>query len=150
MMYDREDSLRSVPQDMTRLQLGRPDEGDRTPRRHVDAALEGHGIDASRADALAAEDEKELGWKVINDHCDASREQLVRTNVRLVIGMVQHYSGRGVATMELIRQRTIGLRRAVASFDPAQGVRFSERAGWWIKQAMRRAVFQATNPFSPA
>src|SRR5690349_8529909 len=34
---------------------------------------------------LTADEEKRLGWNIINDNCSASRERMVRSNLRLVV-----------------------------------------------------------------
>lgn len=95
---------------------------------------------------LLADQEKNLGWQVINDNCPQARELLVRANLRLVVSIAKHYTNRGLSLTDLIEEGNIGLIRAVEGFDPAQGARFSTYASWWIKQAIKRALLNAVQP----
>jgi len=95
---------------------------------------------------LTAEQEKELGWKVVNDNCPHARDCLVKANLRLVVSIAKNYTNRGLSLTDLIEEGNVGLIRAVEGFDPAQGARFSTYASWWIKQAIKRALINAVQP----
>jgi RNA polymerase primary sigma factor len=120
----------------------RPTTGSKTVQSDLSLYLK----EVNRYSLLTAEDERELGWKIINDNCPISRERMIRSNLRLVISIAKNYANRGLALTDLIEEGNIGLLRAVEGFDPAQGARFSTYASWWIKQAIKRALMNATQP----
>ena len=93
---------------------------------------------------LTAEQERDLGWKIINDQCTASRQRLQHEHRHLVDAIVGKYAGHALPLAVLFEAGNAGLILAVDDFDPAKGLRFSTRAGWWIRQAIRQAVLNAT------
>ncbi len=95
---------------------------------------------------LTAEQERELGWAIVNDNCPMARERFIRSNLRLVVAIAKNYTNRGLPLTDLIEEGNIGLMRAVEGFDPSQGARFSTYGSWWIKQAIKRALVNATQP----
>ena len=71
---------------------------------------------------------------------------MVRSNLRLVVNIAKRFSGRSMSLGDLIEEGNLGLLRAVDSFDPDHGVRFSTYAAWWIKQSIKRALLMSSQP----
>jgi len=112
----------------------------------VQSDLQVYLREISATPLLTPEEERELGWAIINDNCPQARERMIRANLRLVVAIAKNYTNRGLPLTDLIEEGNIGLLRAVEGFDPSQGARFSTYASWWIKQAIKRALLNATRP----
>ncbi|MHC4427980.1 MAG: sigma-70 family RNA polymerase sigma factor [Planctomycetota bacterium] len=95
---------------------------------------------------LTPEEEKDLGWRIINDNDQAAKERMIKANLRLVVSISKNYAHRGLPLADLIEEGNIGLIRAVEGFDPAQGARFSTYASWLINQAIKRTLINAVQP----
>ena len=87
-----------------------------------------------------------LGKLVAEENDQLAREQLVRSNLRLVVNIAKKYGGRGMSLGDLIEEGNLGLIKAVDYFDPDRGVRFSTYAAWWIKQSIKRALLENVQP----
>jgi RNA polymerase primary sigma factor len=92
------------------------------------------------------EQEHALGRLIIEENDQWAREQLVRSNLRLVVNIAKKYGDRGMSLGDLIEEGNLGLIRAVDYFDPERGVRFSTYAAWWIKQSIKRALLENVQP----
>ncbi len=98
--------------------------------------------DPSTTAELSTDDERALGWAIVNDRCTRAKELLFFAGLSTLARAVDAYEGRGLATAELIEHGARGLRNAVEDFDPATGVRFSTIATWWIKQSFKEAMME--------
>jgi len=100
----------------------------------------------NEADLLTAEQEKSLARRILEDNDLEAREQMIRSNLRLVVNIAKNYTNRGLSLADLVEEGNLGLLRAVEGFDPEQGSRFSTYASWWIKQAIKRALMNSVQP----
>jgi RNA polymerase sigma factor (sigma-70 family) len=111
-----------------------------------DVTLKEYLKEIDEASLLNFKQERSLGRLVIDEHDPLAREQLVRSNLRLVVNIAKKYTGRGMSLGDLIEEGNLGLIRAVDYFDPDRGVRFSTYAAWWIKQSIKRALLENIQP----
>lgn len=88
---------------------------------------------------LSAEEEFEIAKRVKEGDTEAE-QLLINSNLRLVVSVAKHYLNRGMSFMDLIQEGNLGLIKAVKSFEPDMGNKFSTYATWWIRQAISRAI----------
>src|ERR1044071_6403117 len=69
-----------------------------------------------------------------------AREEMIKSNLRLVVKIARDYEDYGLPMLDLINEGNMGLMKAVERFDPRKGAKLSTYASWWIKQSIRRAL----------
>jgi RNA polymerase sigma factor (sigma-70 family) len=92
------------------------------------------------------EQEHSLGKLITEENDPWARDQLIRSNLRLVVNIAKKFGNRGMSLGDLIEEGNLGLLRAVDYFDPHRGTRFSTYAAWWIKQSIKRALLENVQP----
>ncbi|KAH6762337.1 RNApolymerase sigma-subunit F [Perilla frutescens var. hirtella] len=73
---------------------------------------------------------------------NSSQQKLIHANLRLVVHIAKQYQGRGLNLQDLLQEGSLGLMKSVEKFKPHAGCRFATYAYWWIRQSIRKALFQ--------
>ena len=82
------------------------------------------GVNTSRLPVLTPQETDELFHKARNGD-RLARERLIECNLRLVLSVIQRFSGRGENADDLFQVGCVGLIKAIDNFDISQNVRFS-------------------------
>ena len=89
---------------------------------------------------LNAEQELELGRRIKEEGDEDAREQLINSNLRLVVYIAKQYKNAYIGIEDLVSEGNLGLIAAVDKYDYTYGFRFSTCATPWIKQAILKAL----------
>jgi len=92
-----------------------------------------------RSTLLTFKQEQQLGKRVMAGD-ELARQQMIESNLRLVISIGKRYMYRGFPFSDIVEEGNLGLIKAVEKFNYKRGFRFSTYASWWIRQYIERAI----------
>ena len=95
---------------------------------------------------LNQEQELELGRRIKDEGDEDAREQLINSNLRLVVYIAKQYKNPYIGIEDLVQEGNLGLVAAVDKYDYTYGYRFSTCATPWIKQAILKALTDKGRP----
>lgn len=95
------------------------------------------GVNTSQLKVLRESEKMELLKRSKTGDMQA-REDLINGNLRLVLSVIQRFTGRGESPDDLFQVGCIGLIKAIDNFDITQPVRFSTYAVPMIQGELRR------------
>ena len=82
------------------------------------------GVNTAKLPVLSNEEKQELLKKVKDGDLEA-REKFIQGNLRLVLSVIQRFTGRGENVDDLFQIGCVGLIKAIDNFDITQDVQFS-------------------------
>lgn len=103
------------------------------------------GVNTSRLPLLSAE-EKESLWEKIKAGDKEARERYIKGNLRLVLSVIQRFSGNNENNDDLFQIGCIGLMKAIDNFNPDLMVKFSTYAVPMIVGEVRRYLRDSGSP----
>jgi RNA polymerase primary sigma factor len=118
----------------------------REKEKVVESTLKLYLEEINASPLLTAQEEKDLARRIIFESDPEARDHMIRSNLRLVVNIAKKYANRGMPLSDLIEEGNLGLLRAVETFDPDHGSRFSTYASWWIRQAIKRSMVNSVQP----
>lgn len=95
------------------------------------------GVDTSKLPLLKEADKIRL-LKEVRGGKQGARDELINGNLRLVLSVIQRFTGRGENLDDLFQVGCIGLMKSIDNFDISQNVRFSTYAVPMIIGEIRR------------
>ncbi len=95
------------------------------------------GVDTSKLPVMKQKQMKELMLKIKKGD-EAAREEFINGNLRLVLSVIQRFTGRKENMDDLFQVGCIGLIKAIDNFNVELGVRFSTYAVPMITGELRR------------
>ena len=94
---------------------------------------------------LSFEEEKILAQQIEQGDLEA-KQKLIQANLKLVVTIARkaiHMSA--LPIIDLIQEGNMGLMIAAEKYNYKLGYRFSTYAGWWVKQAMFKAISEQSH-----
>ncbi len=82
------------------------------------------GVNTAKLTTLKSS-EMDMLLRRAKDGDEDARQRLIEGNLRLVLSVIQKFSGRGENPDDLFQVGCIGLLKAIANFDPSKEVKFS-------------------------
>lgn len=96
------------------------------------------GIDTSKLEVLREEEKMALLREIQETGSKEARDRLINGNLRLVLSVIQRFTGRGEDVDDLFQIGVIGLIKAINNFDLTKDVRFSTYCVPMISGELRR------------
>ncbi len=116
-----------------------------TVLNQADIALTNLRQEAAASGKSGASVHKDLSASLAQLHSsritlETAKDELVRCNLRLVVNVAKHYTGRGLTLLDLVQEGNIGLMKAAERYQHRKGFKFSTYATWWIRQGITRSL----------
>lgn len=127
------------------VQMRRTSKNFNSQQTENESVLNGYLREISSYPTLTSAEEKELA-KLAKNGDEQAKEKLIQANLRLVVAIAKkaiHMSG--IPMIDLIQEGNVGLMVAVEKFNYKLGYKFATYAGWWIKQAMFKAISEQSH-----
>ena len=113
------------------------------PKTLADGGISGYINMVKSIPRLDAKAEHILAKRVRDDKDLKAAEELIKSNLYLVVAAALEYKGYGLPLADIISEGNIGLMKAVKKYDPDKGFRLSTYALWWIRATINEFVLSS-------
>ena len=96
------------------------------------------GINTSELTVLSEAEKMQLLREIRETGSKEARDKLIKGNLRLVLSVIKHFTGRGEDIDDLFQIGVVGLIKAINNFDLTKEVRFSTYCVPMISGELRR------------
>lgn len=96
------------------------------------------GLNTSELKTLKEEEKMRLLREIRENGSKKARDELIKGNLRLVLSVIQRFTGRGEDVDDLFQIGVVGLIKAINNFDLSKEVRFSTYCVPMISGELRR------------
>ena len=97
----------------------------------------------SRYRVLSREEEFEVAKKVYENKDRDAAQQLIISNLRLVVKISLEYYNTYLNILDLIQEGNVGLLHAVKKYNPYKGTKFSTYASFWIRAYILKHIMDS-------
>jgi DNA-directed RNA polymerase sigma subunit (sigma70/sigma32) len=90
---------------------------------------------------LNIEEEQEICSRIINNNDEQAKQDLINSNLRLVVKIAHDYKNMGVSLSDLVSAGNCGLIKAVENYKLDKNTKFSTYASLWIKAYIKKELY---------
>ena len=106
-----------------------------------DRGLQKYLSDIAKLPVLSKKEERALLEKAKKGDKKAM-DKIIESNLKFVVKVASKFQNRGLSLSELISEGNIGLIKSIKRFDLGKDTKLITYAVWWIKQAIRSAIYE--------
>ncbi|MBC8313349.1 MAG: RNA polymerase sigma factor RpoD/SigA [Candidatus Cloacimonetes bacterium] len=106
-----------------------------------DKGLQKYLSDIAKLPVLSEKEEISLLKKVKSGDEEAMKK-IVESNLKFVVKVASKFQNKGLSLSELISEGNLGLIKAIDKFDLSKNTKLITYAVWWIRQAIRSAIYE--------
>jgi RNA polymerase sigma-32 factor len=92
---------------------------------------------------MTREREHEISLRVFENNDKDAAQELVMSNLRLVVKIALQYYSTYINVLDLIQEGNVGMLHAVKKYNPYKGSKFSSYAVYWIKAYILKYIMES-------
>lgn len=95
-----------------------------------------------RGSQILSRAEEILLFRLVREGNREAKHRLVVANIKFVTKVALQYKCVSLSSADLVNEGTMGLIRAIESYDTSRGLKFISYAVWWIRAYITRAIYE--------